>query len=93
MIWDGGHTKQPTWFNAMLKLGARIYVYRQLCETGTVVISKDGKIAVYSAEHAEEHARGLKKGSMRSPNLRTREELSLTSLPAQTGSTPAPSLA
>ena len=59
MIWDGGHTKQATWFNAMLKLGARTYDFRQLCETGTVVISRTGKIAVFSAEHAEEDEANL----------------------------------
>ena len=75
MIWDGGHTKQATWFNAMLKLGARTYDFRQLCETGTVVISRTGKIAVFSAEHAEEHARGLKKHGHEQRADRQREEV------------------
>ena len=54
VFWDGGQTKQATWFNSKLKSASRVYDYRQLWETGTFVIPRTGKIAVFSAEYAGE---------------------------------------
>ena len=64
------------------------YATRTLIEYNVVVMPKSGNIAVFSTEHAVEHAHGTNKGTARAPNMRTRVDL-LTS-PVQQAGTPTP---
>ena len=55
--WLGQTANQALFFVTLLKLVQSIYDFKQLITTATVTM-KDGKKAVFSAEHALEHAKG-----------------------------------
>ena len=67
--WDGSQTRQASWFNLKLKVAEANYDFRTLYETSTVVLAKSGLIAVYSVDHAYEHAQGGNKGTIRKLGL------------------------
>ena len=83
LLWDGGTTRQASWLNKKLKDAEADFDYSQLCASGTVTLNKSGLIAVFSPEHALEHAEGQNQGTMRAPNTRTREHLLARSLARQ----------
>ena len=93
--WDGGSAHQATWFNQKLKSAECDFEFHQLCTSTTVTLKKNGTIAVFSPEHAVEHAQGANKGTMRAPNNRKREDLLARSLAkaasSTTTSSPSPS--
>ena len=74
-----------------MKLIQSIYDFKQLMTTATVTM-KDGSKAVFSAEHALEHAKCENVGTMREPNSRRRESIA-TRLPSSASApTPAPAV-
>ena len=83
LLWDGGTTRQASWLNKKLKDAEADFDYSQLSASGTVTLNKSGLIAVFSPEHALEHAEGQNQGTMRAPNTRTREHLLARSLARQ----------
>ena len=85
--WDGGSAHQATWFNQKLKSAECDFEFHQLCTSTTVTLKKNGTIAVFSPEHAVEHAQGANKGTMRAPNNRKREDLLARSLAKAASST------
>ena len=78
--WLGQTHNQALFFVTLCKLLQSFYDFKQLMTTATVTM-KDGKKAVFSAEHALEHAKGENMGSMRKPNSRRRESIA-TRLPS-----------
>ena len=90
--WMGQTANQALFFVTLLKLLQSIYEFKQLITTATVTM-KDGKKAVFSAEHALEHAKGENVGTMREPNPRKRESIAArlpSSAPAPTPAAAAP---
>ena len=90
LLWDGGATRQASWLNKKLKDGEADYDFTQLCTSGTVTLARSGLIAVFSPEHALEHANEENQGTMRAPNTRTRELLLARSLARQPIQAPPP---
>jgi len=89
-MWDGSQARQATWFNEKLKRAEADFEFHQLCQSTTVTMSKSGAIAVFSPEHALEHAQGTNKGTMRAPSNRKREDLLARSLAKATAATASP---
>ena len=89
-MWDGSQARQATWFNEKLKRAEADFEFYQLCQSTTVTMSKSGAIAVFSPEHALEHAQGTNKGTMRAPSNRKREDLLARSLAKATAATASP---
>lgn len=74
----------------LMKLVFSIYDFKQLMTTATVTM-KDGTKAVFSPEHALEHAKGENIGSARKPNTRRREDIATRLLTnSAPGTTPSP---
>ena len=90
LLWDGGATRQASWLNKKLKDAEADYDFTQLCTSGTVTLTKSGSIAVFSPEHALEHANETNQGTMRAPNTRTRELLLAWPLARQPIQAPPP---
>ena len=74
-MWNGGQASQAGWLNSRLKASESNYDFSQLVESGTVLTDKGGLVAVFTPEHAHDHATGANRGTMRKPNMRLRESL------------------
>ena len=75
--WLGGQVERTPWFTERLESVDTDFKFRLLCEHAVVATSR-GTIAVFSAEHAKEHIAAKNKGTIRSPNMRTREAVNTT---------------
>ena len=62
--WLGATSNQAIFFMTLMKLVLSIYDFKQLMTTATVTM-KDGTKAVFSPEHALEHAKGENRGAPR----------------------------
>ena len=88
--WLGATSNQAIFFMTLMKLVFSIYDFKQLMTTATVTM-KDGTKAVFSPEHALEHAKGENMGSARKPNTRRREDIATRLLTnSAPGTTPSP---
>ena len=74
-MWNGGQSTQAGWLNAILRDAEEDYDFNQLSVSGTVTLSRNGAIAVFTPDHAADHSAGLNQGTMSKPNLRFRESL------------------
>ena len=74
-MWNGGQASQAGWLNSRLKANESNFDFSQLVESGTVLTDKGGLVAVFTPEHAHDHATGANRGTMRKPNMRLRESL------------------
>ena len=81
-MWNGGHSSQAAWLNARLKQAESDYDFSQLNESASVTMDRSGLVAVFTPEHASEHADGANRGTMRAPNMRKRESLTRFQVPA-----------
>ena len=88
--WRGQTNNQALFFVTLTKLLLSNYDFNQLITTATVTM-KDGIKAVFSAEHALEHAKRENVGTAREPNTRRRVSVA-TRLPTAgaPATTPAP---
>ena len=77
--WSGGQVERGPWFQKRLNEIQTIFKFKLLCLSAAVSIPSKGQVAVFSAEHAKEHLAGKNQGTIRSPNMRTRETIDMTS--------------
>ena len=76
------------WLNLRLKEAESDFDFCQLSESGSVTLDRSGLVAVFTPEHARDHATGANKGTMRNPNMRMREDLTrFQTAPASPSST------
>ena len=90
--WAGGQVERGPWFHKRLNEIDSIFRFKLLCTAAAVSIPSKGQVAVYSAEHAiaKEDLARKKQGTIRAPNMRTRETIDTgTPTPAATAPTPA----
>ena len=90
--WAGGQVERSPWFHKRLNELEPIFKLKLLCISAAVSIPSKGQVAVYSAEHAiaKEDLARKKQGTIRAPNMRTRETIDTgTPTPAATAPTPA----
>ena len=87
--WAGGQVERGPWFHKRLNEIDSIFRFKLLCTAAAVSIPTKGQVAVYSAEHAKEHLARKKQGTIKAPNMRTRET-SDTSTPSPASTTPTP---
>ena len=87
-MWNGGQSLQMGWLNLRLKEAESDFDFCQLSESGSVTLDRSGLVAVFTPEHARDHATGANKGTMRNPNMRMREDLTrFQTAPASPSST------
>jgi hypothetical protein len=77
--WSGGQVERGPWFQKRLNEIQTIFKFKLLCLSAAVSIPSKGQVAVFSAEHAKEHLAGKNQGTIKSPNMRTRETIDMTS--------------
>ena len=70
--WNGDQLHRASWFNTMIKEAQDVFKYKSLILSGTAPISNRGQVAVYSTDHAIEHARRLNLGTWNKPSARRR---------------------
>ena len=87
-MWNGGQSTQAGWLNAILRDAEEDYDFNQLSVSGTVTLSRNGAIAVFTPDHAADHSAGLNQGTMSKPNLRFRESLEQFLAPTPTAAAP-----
>ena len=81
---------QPAWFHKRLEAIESIFKLKLLCISAAVSIPSKGQVAVFSAEHAKEHLEGKSQGTIRAPNMRTRETMSTPATAPQTTAAASP---
>ena len=77
--WSGGQVERGPWFHKRLNEIQTIFKFKLLCLSAAVSIPSKGQVAVFSAAHAKEHLAGKNQGTIKSPNMRTREAIDMTS--------------
>ena len=87
--WAGGQVERSPWFHKRLNEIDSIFRLKLLCTAAAVSIPTKGQVAVFSAEHAKEHLARKKQGTIKAPNMRTRETID-TSTPTPAGTAPTP---
>ena len=88
--WAGGQVERSPWFHKRLNELDSIFKLKLLCISAAVSIPSKGQVAVFSAEHAKEHLEGKNQGTIRSPNMRTRETMSAPATAPQTTAAASP---
>ena len=78
--WRGDEVSKGPWFRTRLAACEKIFEYKQLNTSGTVLIPSEGINAVFSIAHAKEHLAMSNQGTMLKPNMRGRESVT-TSAP------------
>ena len=76
--WAGGQVERSPWFHKRLNELESIFKLKLLCISAAVSIPSKGQVAVFSADHAKEHLAGKSHGTIRKPNMRTRETIDTT---------------
>ena len=76
--WAGGQVERSPWFHKRLNEIQSTFKYELLCLSAAVSIPSKGQVAVFSADHAKEHLAGKSQGTIRKPNMRTRETIDMT---------------
>ena len=71
--WRGDEVSQGPWFRTRLAACEKVFEYKQLNASATVLIPSKGINAVFSVAHAKEHLAMSNLGSMLKPNMRGRE--------------------
>jgi hypothetical protein len=77
--WAGGPVERSPWFYKRLNELEAIFKFELLCLAAAVSIPSKGQVAVFSADHAKEHLAGKNQGTIRKPNMRTRETINTIS--------------
>ena len=78
--WRGDEVSQGPWFRTRLAACEKVFEYKQLNASATVLIPSKGNNAVFSVAHAKEHLAMSNLGTMLKPNMRGRESVT-TSAP------------
>ena len=73
--WKGGKAEQAAWLTGRLKAAEDDYGFYQLNTTGAAPITSKALVAVFSPAHAQEREARANRGTFRSPNMRSREDL------------------